>query len=96
MKDAQFNGMEFVYTYGGNMEFINKEHKEKAKKLFKISPLLITGAIFMILALKFRVELGTDYTTVAYLLGGIILSTGLSILDHKVNGEIVYGLESKS
>jgi hypothetical protein len=50
----------------------------------------------MILALKFRVELGTDYTTVAYLLGGIILSTGLSILDHKVNGEIVYGLESKS
>lgn len=77
------------------MEFITKEHKEKAKKLFKVSPLLIVGAIFMGSALHFRVELGTDYTTIVYLMGIITLAIGLSILDYKVNGDVTGEAENK-
>lgn len=77
------------------MEFITKEHKEKAKKLFKVSPLLIIGAICMGAALHLRVDLGTDYTTIVYLIGIITLSIGLSILDYKVNGDVINEAENK-
>jgi len=78
------------------MEFINAENKKKVKNLLKISPLLCVGGILMGAALKLRVDLGIDYTSIVYLTGAIILSTGLSIFDYKVNGEVVDETKSKT
>jgi predicted tellurium resistance membrane protein TerC len=71
-------------------------NKEKLNKLIKVSPLLLAGIILIGLAIQFIVELGADYTTITYMIGVILLSIGLSILDNEVNGEIIYGTESKT
>ena len=52
--------------------------------------------ILMVLSLQFKIELGNDYTTLMYMMGGVILSIGLSVLDNKINGEIIYGVENKA